>query len=75
MSTFTNYLKVYCPLDGFFILEIKQPVIQQSHMYLLIHWLVKVRIHMGDHIPVICFSVMSRSSNMGLYKCESTFPI
>ena len=31
---------MHCPLDGVFILEVKEPVIQQSRMYLLIHWLV-----------------------------------
>ena len=40
MSTFTNYLKVHCPLDGFFIQKVKELVIQQSHIYLCIHWLV-----------------------------------
>ena len=41
MSTFTNYLMVLRSLNGISSSDPKEPVIQQSRMYLLIHWFVE----------------------------------
>ena len=37
----------------------EEPVIQQSHMYLLIHLFPKIRIHTEYHFPVISFSSLA----------------
>ena len=59
MSTFTNYLKVLILSMVTSSSDQEEPVIQQSHMYLLIHLCPKIRIHNGYHFPVISFSILA----------------
>ena len=73
MSTFTKLSK-RASSSRWFLHPVCQvtsdPTITHVYTYTLV-W--QIRIHKEDHIPVICFLVMSLSSNMGLSKCESTF--
>ena len=78
---------MHCPFDGFFIQWVKEPVIQQSHMYLLIHWLVNQE-YIGEitfqwsfvhtcYFPVTwaCPNVNQHFSSKSRTECLSVCPV
>ena len=75
MSTFTKLSKsasssqwlLYPVIQG-----TSDPTITHVFTYTLV---CQVRIHNGDHVPVMFSPYLLLSSNMGLSKCESTFLI
>ena len=75
MSTFTKLAKSTSSSRWFLhpvIQGTSDPTITCVFTYTLVY---QIRIHMGDHIPVIFCPYMLLSSNIGLSKCESTFLI
>ena len=48
------------------------PTIAHVFTYTLV---CQIRIHNGNHVPVIFSQYLLLSSNMGLFKCQSTFLI
>ena len=75
MSTLTKLSKSASSSQWFLhpvIQGTSDPTITHVFTYTLV---CQIRIHMGDHIPVIFCPYLLLSSNMGLSKCESTFLI
>ena len=75
MSMFTKLSKSASSSKWFLhpvIQGTSDPTITHVFTYTLV---CQIRIHMGDHIPVIFCPYMLLSSNMGLSKCELTFLI
>ena len=75
MSSFAKLSKSALSSQWFFhpvIQGTSDPTITHVFIYTLV---CQIRIHMGDHIPVIFCPYLLLSSNIGLSKCESTFLI
>ena len=75
MSTFTKLSKSASSAQWFLhpvIQGTSDPTITHVFTYTLVY---QIRIHMGDHNPVISCPYLLLSSNMGLSKSESTFLI
>ena len=75
MSTFTKLSKGALSSRWFLhpvIQGTRDPTITHVFTYTLV---CQIRIHMGNHIPVIFSPYLLLSSNMGLSKCESTYLI
>ena len=75
MSTFTKLSKS-ASLSQWILHPVIQGTSDPTITHVFTYTLVcQIRIHMGDHIPVIFCPYMLLSSNIGLSKCESTFLI
>ena len=75
MSTFTKLSKSASSSRWFLhpvIQGTSDPTITHVFTYTLV---CQIRIHIGNHIPVIFSPYLLLSRNMGLSKCESTFLI